>query len=118
MCIGYKQLNNVTTKNQYLIPMTDDIFDQLQGASFLLKINLLWGYHQLRVKKNCIMKMVFRTQFSHYVLIVMLFSLTYVPATFMDLMNRVFKQYFDIFMIFFINDILIYSQSEMTMLSI
>ncbi|KAH0709250.1 hypothetical protein KY284_010677 [Solanum tuberosum] len=107
MCIDYRQLNKMTIKNKYHLPRIDDLFDQLQGASYFSKIVLRSGYHQLRVKENDIPKMAFRTRYDHYEFLVMS-----TPAAFMDLMNRVFRQYLDLFVIVFIDDILIYSRSE------
>ncbi|KAH0680971.1 hypothetical protein KY290_023159 [Solanum tuberosum] len=111
MCIDYRQLNKVTTKNKYLLPRIDDLFDQLQGASYFSKIDFRSGYHQLRVRGVDIPKTAFRTRYGHYEFVVMLFGLTNVPVAFMDLMNRVFRQYLDMFVIVFIEDILIYSRS-------
>ena len=107
MCIDYRQLNKVTIKNKYPFPRIDDLFDQLQGTSYFSKIDLRSGYHQLRERGVDIPKMTFRTRYGHYEFAVMSFGLTKAPTTFMYLMNRVFRQYLDMVVIVFIDDILI-----------
>ncbi|GKE00572.1 putative reverse transcriptase domain-containing protein, partial [Tanacetum coccineum] len=112
MCIDYCELNKLTVKNRYPLPRIDDLFDQLQGSSVYLKIDLRLGYHQLRVCEEDIPKTAFRMRYGHYEFQVMPFGLTNAPTVFMDLMNRVCKPYLDKFVIVFIGDILIYSKNK------
>ncbi|WMV41072.1 hypothetical protein MTR67_034457 [Solanum verrucosum] len=102
----------VTIQNKYLLPRIDDIFDQLQGASVFSNIDLRSGYHQLKIRHEDVPKTAFRNRYGQYEFVVMSFGLTNSPATFMSLMNGVFKPFLDSFVIVFIDDILVYSKSE------
>ncbi|KAA3484241.1 Retrotransposon protein [Gossypium australe] len=92
MCIYYIQLNNLTVNNKYLLSRIDDLFDQF--------------YYQLKVKESDVLKTTFRMRYGHYMFLVMSFGLTNAPTTFMDLMNRVFPEYLDHYVVVFIDDIL------------
>ena len=112
LCIDYRQLNRLTVKNLYPLPRIDDLINQLRGERVYSKIDLHTGYHQLRVRETNIPKTVFKTRYGHFEFTVMPFGLTNAPIALMDLMHRVFQPYLDQFVVVFVDDILIYSQSE------
>jgi hypothetical protein len=112
MCVDYCSLNEVTIKNKYPLPRIDDLFDQLKGACVFLKIDLRSPYHQLKIRATDIPKTAFITRYSLYKYTVMSFGLTNALAYFMYLMNKVFMEYLDKFVVVFIDDILIFSKNE------
>jgi hypothetical protein len=112
LCIDYRDLNRATVKNRYPMPLIDDLFDQMKGASVFSNIDLRSGYHQLRIKEGDIPKTSFRTRFGQYEFVIVPFRLTNVPTVFMSLMNGVFRKYLDRFIQVFLDDILIYSKNE------
>jgi hypothetical protein len=112
MCVEYRSLNEVTIKNKYPLPRTEDLFDQMKGAGVFSKIDLWSEYHQLRIRESDIPKTAFRTRYVLYAYTMMSFGLTNAPAYFMYLMNKVFMEYLDKFVVVFIDDILIFSKME------
>jgi hypothetical protein len=112
MCIDYISLNEVTVKNKFPLPRIEDLFDQLRGASVFSKIDLRSGYHQLRIWPLDIPETTFITKYGLYEFMVMSFGLTNAPAYFMYLMNSVFMNYLNQFVVVFIDDILVYSQND------
>ena len=80
----------MTVKNKYPLHRIDDLFDQLKGSGVFSKIDLRFGYHQLRINDADVNKMTFRMRYGHYEFLGMPFGLTNAPAAFMDLMNCVF----------------------------
>jgi hypothetical protein len=94
------------------LPRIEDLFDQIQGACVFSKIDLCSGYHQLKIRPVDIPKTVFTCKYGLYEYTVMSFSLTNAPAFFMYLMNKVFMDYLDTFVVILIDDILVYSKSE------
>jgi hypothetical protein len=112
MCVDYRALNKVTIKNKYPLPHIEDLFVQLKGARVFSKIDLRSGYHQLRIRPSDIAKIAFTTRYGLYEYTMMSFGSTNALAYFMYLMNKVFMEYLDKFMVVFIDDILVYSRSE------
>lgn len=101
MCVDYGKLNQLTVRNKYPLPRIDGLFDQLRGSSHFSKIDLMSGYHQIRVRED-IEKTTFRIRYGLYEYVVMPFGLTNAPVVFMDLMNRILRPYLDQFVIVFI----------------
>jgi hypothetical protein len=112
MCVDYQSLNEVTIKNKYPLPRIEDLFNQMKGASVFSKIDLRSGYHQLKIRELDIPKTTFRTRYGLYEYTAMSSGLTNALAYFMYLMNKVFMEYLDKFVVVFIDDILIFSKTK------
>ncbi|WVZ52224.1 hypothetical protein U9M48_003306, partial [Paspalum notatum var. saurae] len=100
LCVDYRPLNAVTVKNKYPLPHIDILFDQLARA------------RQIKIREEDIPKTTFSTRYGLYEYLVMSFGLTNAPAFFMYMMNSVFMNELDKFVVVFIDDILIYSKNE------
>ena len=112
MCVDYRSLNEVTIKNKYPLPMINDLFDQLEGAIVFSKIDLHSCYHQLKIREQDIPKTAFTTRYGLYEYTVMSFGLTNAPVYFMNMMNKVFMEFLDKFVVVFIDDILVFSKHK------
>jgi hypothetical protein len=110
--MDYRALNEVTVKNKYPLPRINDLFDQLRGACVFSKIDLRSGYHQLKIRECDILKTAFVSRYGLYEYTVMSFGLTNALTYFKYLMNKVFMEYMDKFVVVFIDDILVYSRGE------
>ena len=90
LCIDYRGLNNITIKDNYPLPRIDELLNQLRGASWLSKIDLASGYHQISIWKPYVMKNAFQTRYGQYEFVMMSFGLTNAHAAFVRLVNEVF----------------------------
>ena len=112
LCVDYRQLNDITVKNRYPLPNIAELTDRLSRAKIFTALDLRDGYHLIRIKKGEEWKTAFRTRYGHFEYTVMPFGLTNAPATFQELINNVLRPYLDIFVIAYLDDILIYLENE------
>ena len=112
MCVDFRYLNKIMVKNHYPLPHIDDLLDQLKHAVYFTKLELRSGYHQIRVVEHDIWKASFKTKHGLFEWLVMPFGLTNAHATFMQVMNDVFRPFIDDFIIVYLDDILIFNRTR------
>ena len=112
MCIDYRALNNVTVKNTYPLPRIQDCLDRIGKAKVISKLDLLSGFWQVRNKEDHIEKTAFNTRQGKFEFLVMPMGLTNAPATFQTLMNTVLQPFLDRSVIVYLDDIVIFSDSD------
>jgi hypothetical protein len=111
MCIDYRTLNSMTINNKYPLLKIEDLLDRLKKAKFFSKIDLRSGYQQMKIREQEIPNTAFTTRYGLYKFVVVSFGLTNDLAYFMNLMNKVFIEELDQFVVVFIDNILIDSQT-------
>jgi hypothetical protein len=112
MCVDYRGLNKVTKKNRYPLPLISGLLEQLRSAKIFIKIDLRGAYNLVQVKEGNEWKTTFRTRYGHFEYSVMPFGLTNAPIIFQYMMNDIFREYLDHFVVIYLDDILIYFKNE------
>ena len=112
LCVDYRGLNSITAKNRYPLPLVSEILDRLSSAKIYTKLDLRDAYHRIRIKEGKEWMTAFRTRYGHFEYTVMPFGLANAPATFQAYVNRALSNLLDICCIVYLDDILIFSNSE------
>jgi len=111
MCIDFRELKKITVKNSYSLPRIHELLDQLKDVVYFSKLDLRSSYHQIRVAEQDVWKIAFKMEQRIYELMVMPFGLTNASATFMRVMNDVFRPFIDDFVIVYLDYLLVFSRT-------
>ena len=110
LCVDYRGLNNLTIKNRYPLPLIGESLDRLGRAKRFTQLDLTSAYHRMRIKEGDEWKTAFRTRYGHFEYQVMPFGLSNAPASFQGYVNKILAEKLDIFVIVYLDDILIYTK--------
>ncbi|KAH0610200.1 uncharacterized protein H6S33_011727 [Morchella sextelata] len=111
LCVDYRGLNAITIKNRYPLPLLKETLAKLSRAQYYTKLDLRWGYNQIRIAEGDEWKTAFRTRYGHFEYTVMPFGLANAPAIFQHWINDILRPYLDQFVTAYLDDILIYSET-------
>ncbi|KAI7909406.1 hypothetical protein M0657_011852 [Pyricularia oryzae] len=111
LCVDYKQLNDITIKNCYPLPLIGELRDMLYQTQWFTTLDLKGAYNLIRIKEGEEWKTAFRTRQGHYKYLVMPFGLTNAPATFQTMINHVLRECLDISVVIYLDDILVFSKT-------
>ncbi|KAG5729497.1 hypothetical protein E4T56_gene4641 [Termitomyces sp. T112] len=111
LCVDYRGLNKVTKKNRYPLPLIGDLVDCLRSAKIYTKIDPHSGYNNVQIAPGHEWKTAFRTRYGLFEYLVMPFGMTNSPATFQYFMNNIFHDMNNVFVIVYLDNILIYLNS-------
>src|SRR5882724_6201475 len=111
LCVDFRNLNKITQKDQYMIPLITNLLDQLGSTKVYTKLDLCAGYYNVHIAAGHKWKTSFQTRYGSFEFLVMPMGLTNAPATFQAFMNLIFRDMTDIFVVIYLDDILIFSNS-------
>jgi len=112
LVIDYRKLNEITIGNQFPLPIQSDLLEKVREAKIFSKLDLRWGYNNIRIKEGDEWKTAFKTKNRLYEYVVMPFGLKIAPAVFQRFMNKIFEDLIDVYVIVYLDDILIYSKNR------
>ncbi|EED18927.1 retrotransposon polyprotein, putative [Talaromyces stipitatus ATCC 10500] len=112
-CVDFRKLNSITRKDRYPLPLIDEVFERLSRAKVFTKLDIRQGFHRIRMHPDSEDLTTFRCRYGTYKYKVMPFGVTNGPATFQRLINDIFMDCLDKFLVAFVDDLLIYSDNEL-----